>query len=95
MSDILTSQNFQDVMDKVWLGEYVGDDARSVGDISAEALQPSFGKELLKGSANGSRAIEILMMISKQLMEEAKGRFPELGEGAGERGKVVFTPLAQ
>lgn len=45
-----------------------------------------------EGSANGSRAIEILMMISKQLMEEAKGRFPELGEGAGERGKVVFTP---
>lgn len=95
VSDILTSQNFQDIMDKVWLGEYVGDDARSVGDISAEALQPSFGKELLKGSANGSRAIEILMMISKQLMEEAKGRFPELGEGAGVRGKVTFTPLAQ
>ncbi|TNJ30125.1 hypothetical protein GMRT_11074 [Giardia muris] len=89
-SDILTSADFNDIRDKIALGEYVGDGAGAVSDISVEALHPHFGRGVLSGAAHGTRVTNIVMDIVKELVRQAKDRYPELGQEVQTRGVVEF-----
>lgn len=90
-SDILSAQNFQDIVQRFSSDAYVDSNGRSVSDIVPEALAPGLGRDILKQSANGKKAMEILISICKQLADEARERFPEITRDVETRGTVTFA----